>query len=181
MSFASLFIGYARSSCSVESVKTTIEHIRGPNIVDRVDEAVKKDTKGYDYKMFFIHFKATSTQLEHTYKRIAKEDFVAFVYDTEWDRRKWNNETQAYGAYVQRYWKVTLYVKKDKPVTIEPHIMTAEEVALICPPKHAIIKDAEHKDTEHKDIDPEAKRAKVSKPIENMFAALALEEGEVVE
>uniref|UniRef100_A0A6C0JJ93 Uncharacterized protein n=1 Tax=viral metagenome TaxID=1070528 RepID=A0A6C0JJ93_9ZZZZ len=51
--------------------------------------------------------------------------------------------------------------------------MTAEEVALICPPKHAT-KDVEHKD-------PEAKRAKVSKPIENMFAALELEDGEVVE
>ena len=44
--------------------------------------------------------------------------------------------------------------------------MTAEEVALICPPKHT---------------DPEAKRAKVTKPIENMFAALELEDGEVVE
>jgi hypothetical protein len=175
MSFASLFIGYARASCSVESVKATIEHILGPDIVDRVDEALKKDTKGYDFKMFFIHFKATSTQLEHTYKRISKEGFVAFVYDTEWDRRKWCERTQEYGAYVQRYWKVTLYVKKDKPATIEPHIMTAEEVALICPPKHT---NTEHKDI---DVDPEAKRAKVTKPIENMFAALALEEGEVVE
>jgi hypothetical protein len=183
MSFASLFIGYARASCTVESVKATIEHILGTGIVDRVDETTKKDTKGYDFKMFFIHFKATSTQLEHTYKRIAKEDFVAFVYDTEWDRRKWCVRTQEYGAYVQRYWKVTLYIKKEKPVnpTIEPHIMTAEEAASLRPPKHI----TEHKDAEHKDVDveqkPEAKRAKVTKPIENMFAALALEEGEVVE
>ena len=175
MSFASLFIGYARASCSIESVTATIESILGPDIVDRVDEATKKDSKGYDFKMFFIHFKATSTQLEHTYKRIAKEDFVAFVYATEWDKRKWCPRTQEYGAYVQRYWKVTLYVKKDNPATIAPHIMSAEEVALICPPKHT--KDVEHKDVEH----GEAKRAKTTKSVENMFAALALEEGEVTE
>ena len=169
MSFASLFIGYARASCTAENVKSTLENILGPNIIERIDEAVKKDTKGYDFKMFFIHFKATSTQLEHTYKRITKEGFVALVYDTEWDRRN--------GAYVQRYWKVTLYVKKEKPVTVEPHIMTAEEVALISPPKHVITKQEQSEQPEHN----EAKRAKISPPVENMFAALALEDGEVTE
>ena len=157
---SSLFIGYARANCTIESVKATIEAILGPDLIDRVDEATKKDTKGYDYKMFFIHFKATSSQLNHTYSRIDKETFVAFVYATEWDKRKWEPHTQSYGAYVQRYWKVTRYVKKEK-IAIVPHIMSAEEVAT------------------SRNIDPEAKRAKVMPKIENMFAALALEEGEV--
>ena len=177
MSFASLFIGYARASCTVENVKSTLEHILGPNIIDHIDEAVKKDTKGYDFKMFFIHFQATSTQLDHTYKRIAKEEFVAFVYNTEWDRRKWCDRTQAYGAYVQRFWKVTLYVKKEKAITVEPHIMSAEEVALISPPKHVNTKLEQSEQPEHN----EAKRAKISAPVENMFAALELEDGEVTE
>ena len=166
MSSPSLFIGYARATCSIEAVKATLEAILGPDLIDRVDEAIKKDTKGYDFKMFFIHFKATCSQLEHTYTRIDKEDFVAFVYATEWDKRKWDDRKQEYGAYAQRYWKVTRYIKKDKPLTpaVVPHIMSAEEAALICPPKHT---------------DPEAKRLKVMPKIENMFAALALEDGEV--
>lgn len=175
MSSPSLFIGYARATCTVEAVKSTLEAILGPDIVERVDEANKKDTKGYDYKMFFIHFKATSSQLDHTYKRIDNEAFVAFVYATEWDKRKWNNETQEYGDYAQRYWKVTRYIKKEKPVvpSIAPRIMSAEEAALICPPKHA---DPEAKRPK---FDPEAKRTKPK--LENMFASLALEDGEVVD
>lgn len=168
MSSPSLFIGYARATCTTEGVKATLEAILGPDLIDRVDEATKKDNKGYDYKMFFIHFKATNSQLVHTYSRIDKEDFVAFVYATEWDKRKWDDRTHTYGAYAQRYWKVTRYIKKEKPATpaIVPHIMSAEEAAAICPPKHA---------------DPEAKRARVTPKIENMFAALALEDGEVTD
>ena len=163
MSSTSLFIGYARATCTIEGVTATIEAILGPDIIERVDEACKKDTKGYDFKMFFIHFKATNSQLEHTYKRIANEGDIRFVYATEWDRRKWNDATQEYGAKVQRYWKVTIYIKKDKPVApaIVPHIMSAEEAAAL------------------RGINPEAKRAKVMPKIENMFAALALEDGEV--
>ena len=173
MSSPSLFIGYARSTCSIEGVKATLEAILGPDIIDRVDEAIKKDTKGYDFKMFFIHFKATSSQLEHTYKRIDKEDFVAFVYATEWDKRKWDDRKQEYGAYAQRYWKVTRYIKKEKPLTMVPHIMSAEEAALICPPKHT---DPEAKRAK---FDPEAKRAKPK--LENMFAALEIEDGEITD
>ena len=56
MSSPSLFIGYARATCTIEAVKATLEAILGPDLIDRVDEAIKKDTKGYDFKMFFIHF-----------------------------------------------------------------------------------------------------------------------------
>ena len=168
----SLYIGYARASCTTEDVKHTFESILGPDIVDHVDESIKKDTKGYDFKMFFIHFKASTAQLEHTYKRIDKETFVSFVYNTEWDRRKWCDRTQQYGAYVQRYWKVTHYIKKEKPqVTITPHIMTAEEAALLTPPKHTITNPPKIS------VKPDAP----PKNLENMFAALELEEGEVVE
>ena len=53
---------------------------------------------------FFIHFKANSPQLDHTYK-----GFVACTCD----------RSQEYGEYL----KVTLYVKKDKPVPT-PNTMT---------------------------------------------------------
>jgi hypothetical protein len=164
---ASLFIGYARSTCTIEGVTATLEAILGPDIIDHIDEAIKKDNKGYDFKMFFIHFKASNSQLEHTYKRIDKEEFVAFVYATEWDKRKWDDKTQTYGAYAQRYWKVTRYIKKEKNVvpSIAPHIMSVEEAAAL----------------RNKHNDPEAKRPKVMPKIENLFAALALEEGEVTE
>lgn len=168
----SLYIGYARASCTIEDVKHTFEAILGPDIVERVDESVKKDTKGYDFKIFFIHFKASSDKLEHTYKRIDKETFVSFVYNTEWDRRKWCDRTQQYGAYVQRYWKVTHYIKKEAPkVTIAPHIMTAEEAALLTPPKHTITNPPKIS------VKPDAP----PKNLEKMFEAIALEEGEVVE
>jgi hypothetical protein len=168
----SLYIGYARASCTIEDVKHTFEAILGPDIVERVDESVKKDTKGYDFKIFFIHFKASTAQLEHTYQRIDKETFVSFVYNTEWDRRKWCDRTQQYGAYVQRYWKVTHYIKKETPkVNIAPHIMTAEEAALLTPPKHTISNPPKISD----------KPEEPPKNLEKMFAALELEEGEVVE
>lgn len=182
-STASLFIGYARASCTTEDVKDTLEAILGPDIVDHVDEGLRKDAKGYDFKMFFIHFKASSSQLEHTYKRITQEGFVAFVYKTEWDRRKWCDRTQQNGAYAERYWKVTHYVKKENPTpTIAPHIMTVEEAALLTPPKHVIALNTDTSGSANTDT---PKRL-IVKPAPapknpNMFAALELEDGEVVD
>jgi hypothetical protein len=145
MSSTSLFIGYARSTCDRAQVQTVLAPLVG--LMDRIDETTRKDSKGYDYKMFFIHFKTTNPQLEQVIARIAKEEFINIVYDTQWDKRKWNDDTQEYGAEVKRFWKVTLYVSQHKnadkaqsnkapfhkvkpPAT--PHIMSSEEAALLC-------------------------------------------------
>jgi hypothetical protein len=135
-STSSLFIGYARSTCDRAQVQTVLAPLVG--LMDRIDETTRKDSKGYDYKMFFIHFAVSNPDLEKVVARIQREDFINIVYDTQWDKRKWNDNTQSYGAQVPRFWKVTLYVKKEKhvatPVSM-PHIMSAEEVALIRTPK----------------------------------------------
>lgn len=132
MSSTSLFIGYARANCDRAQVQTVLAPLVG--VMDRIDETTRKDSKGYDYKMFFIHFAVSNPELDKVIARISKEDFINIVYDNQWDKRKWNDDTHSYGAYTQRYWKVTLYVKKDKPVTPNasmPHIMSVEEAALL--------------------------------------------------
>ena len=139
-STSSLFIGYARSTCDRAQVQTVLAPLVG--LMDRIDESTRKDSKGYDYKMFFIHFAVSNPDLETVLARITREEFINIVYDTQWDKRKWNDNTQSYGAQVPRFWKVTLYVKKDKPMAPAapvsmPHIMSAEEVALIRTPKLA--------------------------------------------
>jgi len=136
-STSSLFIGYARSTCDRAQVQTVLAPLVG--LMDRIDETTRKDSKGYDYKMFFIHFAVNNPDLDKVVARIQREDFINIVYDTQWDKRKWNDNTQSYGAQVPRFWKVTLYVKKDKPAApvSMPHIMSAEEVALIRTPKIA--------------------------------------------
>ena len=136
MSSTSLFIGYARSTCDRAQVQTVLAPLVG--VMDRIDETTRKDERGYDYKMFFIHFAVSNPDLEAVLARIKREDFINIVYDTQWDKRKWNDNTQSYGAQVPRFWKVTLYVKKEKhvaPPVSMPHIMTPEEVALIRTPK----------------------------------------------
>ena len=137
MSSISLFIGYARSTCDKAQVQSVLAPLVG--IMDRIDETTRKDSKGYDYKMFFIHFKTSNPQLEAVLARIAKEEFINIVYDSQWDKRKWNDDTREYGALVKRFWKVTLFVKKEKSNSAPqntPHIMSAEEVALVCPKRN---------------------------------------------
>lgn len=152
-STSSLFIGYARATCDRAQVQTVLAPLVG--VMDRIDETTRKDSKGYDYKMFFIHFAVTNPELDNIVARIKREDFVNIVYDTQWDKRKWNDDTHSYGAQVPRYWKVTLYVKKDKPVApvvavapvvplCAPHIMSAQEVALIRTQKHNDNDNSQH-------------------------------------
>ena len=131
MSSHSLVIAYARATCDRAQVQTVLFPLVG--MMDRIDETTRKDSKGYDYKMFFIHFAVNNPELDNVVARIGKEDFINIVYDTQWDKRKWNDDTQRYGADVDRYWKVTLYAKKDKPVTATamPHIMSVEDAALL--------------------------------------------------
>ena len=133
---SSLFIGYARTTCSKEQVKEVFNNIMDEDIVSNVDECVKKDPKGYEFKIFFVHFARTNHRLEQMVTRISKEGFVPIVYNTEFDKKV--------GARVERYWKVLPFTPKPAQIT-GVRIMTEEEAANIARPKHLdapIVEDA---------------------------------------
>ena len=116
----SLFISHAHGTPKADFVKQVFENILGEGIIDRVDEVTRKDAKGYDFKMFFIHFKASSPRLEDAYSRIDSEGSIC-IFNGDVDRRSGE----------KRYWKVTHYVKKDKPTPppTTPYMMSIEEAA----------------------------------------------------
>jgi hypothetical protein len=123
---SSLFIGYARTTCTTAQVKDVFNNVLDDDIVTRVDERIKKDTNGYDYKMFFVHFSHTNGDLELMMARTVKEGFVPIIYDTEYDKKL--------GERVERYWKVLPFAPKPvKPTGIR--IMTEEEAARLARPK----------------------------------------------
>ena len=124
---SSLFIGYARSTCTTEQVKEVFNNIMDEEIVTSVDECVKKDPKGYEFKIFFVHFARNNHRLEQMVARIGKEGFVPIVYNTEFDKKV--------GARVERYWKVLPFTPKPVKVS-DVHIMSEEEAAKIPRPKH---------------------------------------------
>jgi hypothetical protein len=126
-SIASLFIGYARTTCSKEQVKEVFNNIMEEEIVTSVDECVKKDPKGYEFKIFFVHFSQTNHRLQNIIDRISKEGFVPIVYNTEFDKKL--------GKRVERYWKVLPFTPKPIKVS-DVRIMTEEEAAEISRPKH---------------------------------------------
>ena len=126
---SSLFIGYARSNCTTEQVKNVFNNVLDDDIVTNVDERVKTDDKGYEFKMFFVHFSHTNHRLENMVQRIAKESFVPIIYKTEYDKKL--------GERVERYWKVLPFNPKPKPIEMSGiRIMTEEETARIARPKH---------------------------------------------
>ena len=127
MNSASLFIGYARTTCSKEQVKEVFNSVFEEDIVSSVDERIKKDTNGYDYKMFFVHFSHTNDELDLMMARTVKEGFVPIIYATEYDKKL--------GERVERYWKVLPFTPKPAQIT-GVRIMTEEESALIGRPKH---------------------------------------------
>ena len=121
-STSALFIGYARSTCSAEQVKAVFNDVLREDLVTTVDERVKTDTKGYEFKIFFVHFSRTNQRLDHMKTRITKEGFVPIVYNTEYDKKA--------GERVERYWKVLPFIPKPAQIT-GPRIMTEEETARI--------------------------------------------------
>ena len=126
MNSASLFIGYARTTCSKEQVKEVFNSVLQEDIVSKVDERIKTDTNGFDYKMFFVHFSHTNDELELIMARTIKEGFVPIIYATEYDKKL--------GERVDRYWKVLPFAPKPvKPTGIR--IMTEEEAARLARPK----------------------------------------------
>jgi hypothetical protein len=124
---STLFIGYARSTCTTEQVKEVFNNIMDEDIVTSVDECVKKDPKGYEFKIFFVHFSQTNHRLQNIIDRIGKEGFVPIVYNTEFDKKV--------GTRVERYWKVLPFTPKPIKVS-DVRIMTEEEAAAITRPKH---------------------------------------------
>jgi hypothetical protein len=126
-SASSLFIGYARTTCTTEQVKTVFNNVLDEDIVTTVDECIKKDPKGYEFKIFFVHFARNNHRLEQMVARISKEGFVPIVYNTEFDKKV--------GARVERYWKVLPFTPKPAQIT-GVRIMTEEEAANIARPKH---------------------------------------------
>jgi hypothetical protein len=119
-----LYISHAHISCNAGFVKQVFEDILG-DIIDHVDEVTRKHDKGYDFKRFYIHFKASNSKLENTLSRIDKEEFVN-ITNGQVDRRTGE----------KRFWKVSLYIKKDKPVAAKPYMMSAEESAATRARKH---------------------------------------------
>jgi hypothetical protein len=126
MNSASLFIGYARTTCSKEQVKEVFKSVLQEDIVSNVDERIKTDKDGFDYKMFFVHFSRMNDELELIMARTIKEGFVPIIYNTEYDKKL--------GERVDRYWKVLPFAPKPvKPTGIR--IMTEEEAARLARPK----------------------------------------------
>jgi hypothetical protein len=122
-STSSLFIGYARTTCTKEQVKHVFNSAFQENIVSNVDERIKKDTNGYDYKMFFVHFSHTNDELDLMMARTVKEGFVPIIYATEYDKKL--------GERVERYWKVLPFAPKPTGI----RIMSEEEAARLARPK----------------------------------------------
>jgi len=122
MATAQLFIGYAHKSCNTEQVKEAFENaLNEAGIVARVDFRTKKNDRGEDFHVFFIHFDHENRQLQHMHAEIAKHGFVTLVYARDWDRRR--------NAYVERYWKVLAYKQKEvaAPAEFVPRLMSLEE------------------------------------------------------
>ena len=132
MSTASLCIGYAHKSCTVEQVKRIFEQtLAEDNIVAKVDELDRtNDQTGETFKMFFIHFDHTNLALQHVLSRVESNDFFVVTYGQRLDRKS--------GKYIDTYWKVTAYKPKNKD-DFKPRIMSVEEaeIAGIKPPKTA--------------------------------------------
>ena len=129
-SIADLFIGYARTTCTPAQVKEVFDTAFNDNIVSQVDEVIKKDPNGYEFKIFFIHFKHHDndrlTQFI-TRLKMAQDGFIPVVYNTEYDKKL--------GEQVERYWKVLPFTPKPVKIT-GVRVMTEEETAQISRPKH---------------------------------------------
>jgi len=72
MSYQSIYIGYAPVSCTTERIKTEFDTFLQCNIVSKVDERVKIDMKGHEYKIFFIHFDWVNPPLKQLFEEINK-------------------------------------------------------------------------------------------------------------
>jgi len=127
---SSLFIGYARTTCSIAQVKEVFNNVLDDDIVSSVDEHIKPGKDGFDYKIFFVHFSHTNHRLEQMKTSISKDGHVETNY-TEYDKKL--------GKKVNRFWKVFPYIPTPKHIdTIkasECYVTTKDKDILIAPPK----------------------------------------------
>ena len=121
MSAIQLFIGYAHNSCEAGQVAEAFENaLNEEGIVEQVDFRVKKGNKGEDFKIFFIHFHHENRQLLHMVSEIKKNGFSVLTYAKQWDKKQ--------NRYVERYWKVLPFVKKEPTdEKFVPRIMSLQE------------------------------------------------------
>ena len=105
----SLCIGYALDRCTPEQVREIFNYIIDDNEVESVSVLDKTNHKTQrPFKIFFINFKRTSTNLASVITRIEEDGFVKVEYDAPW------------------FWKVTLAKKKDDEKK-GPRIMGRDE------------------------------------------------------
>ena len=123
MSAMQLFIGYAHNSCESAQVAEAFENaLNEQGIVEQVDFRVKKGSKGEDFKIFFIHFHHENRQLQHMMSEIKRHGFSVLTYAQQWDKKQ--------NRYIERYWKVLPFVKKEPTETkFVPRILTLEEAS----------------------------------------------------
>ena len=138
MSAIQLFIGYAHNSCEAGQVAEAFENaLNEEGIVEQVDFRVKKGNKGEDFKIFFIHFHHENRQLLHMVSEIKKNGFSVLTYAKQWDKKQ--------NRYVERYWKVLPFVKKEPTdEKFVPRIMSLQEAeaAGIAAPKTKTVTEA---------------------------------------
>jgi hypothetical protein len=113
-----LYISYARMSCDKSLVKKTFASILGDDYIKNINEQTKIDTFGVNRKTFIIRFKNNSPGLQDMLNIIEHKGFVQIAYDIEWNRKT--------RKYIERYWKVYLYVPFVK-AEFKPHIMNTED------------------------------------------------------
>lgn len=71
MSNESFYIGYAPVSCTTEKIQQDFDAYLKETIVSKVDERLKYNMKGKQYKIFFVHFKYVSPGLEKLFKHVS--------------------------------------------------------------------------------------------------------------
>jgi hypothetical protein len=76
MSIRSLFIGYAKRSCTTEKVKEVFDALFKEEIVSRVDERLKKDKNGSPFKIFFVHFGKVNKPLQSFFNKLALNEHM---------------------------------------------------------------------------------------------------------
>lgn len=74
MSIRSLFIGYAKRTCTTEKVKEVFDTFFTEEIVTRVDERLKKDKHDNPFKIFFVHFSKVNKPLQSFFNKLSVSD-----------------------------------------------------------------------------------------------------------
>jgi hypothetical protein len=140
-----LYISYARMSCDKSLVKKTFESILGDDYIKNINEQTKIDTFGVNRKTFIIRFKNNSPGLQEMLDIIDHKGFVQIAYDIEWNRKS--------RKYIERYWKVYLYVPFVKS-EFKPHIMKTEDMQLTELSPSAVFKPEEESGSSTDSIPP---------------------------